>query len=63
MNTTSWFYAIYIKWFVSIQFVAFSVCGRFGLWPFWFVAFPVYRRIGVWPIRFVAVPVCGRFGL
>ena len=36
-------YTIYIRWFVSIQFVAFrsvavSVCGRFGFWPFHFLA-------------------------
>ena len=45
------------------QFVAVSVCGRFGLWPFRSVAVPVCGRSGLWPFRFVAVPVCGRFGL
>ena len=49
------------------RFVAVSVCGRFGLWPFWFVAVPICGRIGLWPFRsmafwFVAVSVCRPFG-
>ena len=54
---------IYIKWFVFIKFVAVSVCGRFGLWPFWFVAVSVCGPFGFWPFRFVAVSVCGLFDL
>ena len=49
-------------WWVTTD-VAFSVCGRFGLWPFRFVAVPVCGRSGLWPFRFVAVSVCGRSGL
>ena len=45
------------------QFVAVSVCSRFGLWPFRSVAISVCARSGLWPIRFVAVPVYGHFGL
>ena len=35
-----------LMWWVTTLFVAVSVCGHLGLWPF----------------RFVAVSVCGRFG-
>ena len=63
INTTSNFYTIYRRWFVSIQFAAVSVCGRFGVWPFRSVAVPVWGRSGLWPFRSVAVSVCGRFGL
>ena len=37
------------------SFLAFSVCGRFGLWPFRFVAIPVCGRFGLWPFWFVTV--------
>ena len=40
-------------------FVAVSVCGRFGLWPFRFVAVSVCGRFGLWPFWFVAFLVCG----
>ena len=62
-STDSSSYTIYIRSFVSIQFVAVLVCGSFALWPFRFVVVPVCGRFGLWPFRFVAVPVCGRFGL
>ena len=45
------------------RFVAVSVCGRSSLWPFWFVAFPVCGPFGLWPFRFVALTVCGHFDL
>ena len=56
VNTTSSFYTIYIIWFVSNQFVAVSVCGRFGLWPFRFVA------VSVCGLSVCGLSVCGRFG-
>ena len=60
INTTSRFYTCYIRWFVSIQFVAvsvcgLSVCGRSGLWPFRFVAVTICGRFGLWPFMYVAV--------
>ena len=66
INTTPTFYRLCIRWFVSIQFVAVSVCGPFGLWPFRSVTVSVCDRSGLWPFRFrafrfVTVSVCGRF--
>ena len=56
INMTSIFYtnALDVWWLVSIQSVAFSICGHFGLWPF---------RCFFWPFQFVSIPVCGRFSL
>ena len=48
---------------LSTEFVAISVCGRFGLWTFRSVAASVCGLSGLWPFQFVAVSVCGRFGL
>ena len=44
-------------------FAAVPACGRSGLWPFWFVVVSVCGRSCLWPFLFVAVSVCGRFGL
>ena len=64
------FVAVFFFTFRSVAFSVcgrfemwpFSVCGRFGLWPFRFVAVSVCGRFGLWPFWFVIVSVCGRFG-
>ena len=47
-------------------FVAVSVCGLFGLWPFqffWPFRFVAISDFGLWPFQSVAFLVCSRFGL
>ena len=61
INPTSIFYRIYIRWFVPIRFVAFSVYGLFGLWPFRFVAVMTRNLtygIKVWGTFFVFLDEC-----